>query len=312
MKKISLARAIKRLGEDFARRDWKYITVPDASKRKKTWAWPGKKEENIIICVHNGPGIQEEFHRQDFFFFNFAYKGDYGAMGQESGNKIIIKENECYIGQPHAGYALFAQNNVPVIIVGVLIKKDMFFKTFLPVLSSNVKLFRFFLQPQTDEYSEEFIHMRFAEPYCVRNLLDMMILEYVSPDENTQGILQSLTLALMFMVVRQYGKQSPHAADKRLSDKIIHYMAGHSDSVSLKELSQNFFLHPVYLSSLIRRECGKSFSELLLQIRMERALSLLKGTDLSIENIGLMLGYASSSNFYKAFKKYYGTSPRRI
>jgi len=42
---------------------------------------------------------------------------------------------------------------------------------------------------------------------------------------------------------------------------------------------------------------------------MQRA-RLLDHTDLSIEKIAAMLGYSNSSNFYKAFRGYYGVSPR--
>ena len=64
------------------------------------------------------------------------------------------------------------------------------------------------------------------------------------------------------------------------------------------------------LSGYIRRELGKSFSEILLEQRMERAAALLRGTDLSIEDIAAMLGYSNNSNFYKAFREYYHVSPR--
>ena len=40
------------------------------------------------------------------------------------------------------------------------------------------------------------------------------------------------------------------------------------------------------------------------------AASLLCGTRLPVEDVALMLGYANSSNFYKAFREYYGKSPR--
>ena len=43
---------------------------------------------------------------------------------------------------------------------------------------------------------------------------------------------------------------------------------------------------------------------------MDKAVILLKGTDLSIEEISAMLGYGNSSNFYKAFRAYFGTTPR--
>ena len=63
-------------------------------------------------------------------------------------------------------------------------------------------------------------------------------------------------------------------------------------------------------ATLLRRDIGKSFSEILLELRMGRAVSLLNGTNLSIENIALRIGYRNSSNFYKTFRGYYGKSPR--
>ena len=45
---------------------------------------------------------------------------------------------------------------------------------------------------------------------------------------------------------------------------------------------------------------------------MERAIVLLKNTDLSVEKISEMLGYATAENFYKSFKKYFHTSPREF
>ena len=70
--------------------------------------------------------------------------------------------------------------------------------------------------------------------------------------------------------------------------------------------------HPNYISTLLHREVGKSFSEILLEQRMERAVCLLRGTNLPVEEIASMLGYSNSSNFYKAFRKYYHQSPREF
>lgn len=45
-------------------------------------------------------------------------------------------------------------------------------------------------------------------------------------------------------------------------------------------------------------------------IRMDRALALLKGTSLSVEEVSAMVGYNDTSNFYRAFRGYYHVSPR--
>ena len=43
---------------------------------------------------------------------------------------------------------------------------------------------------------------------------------------------------------------------------------------------------------------------------MSRAVILMKNTTLSNEEIAAMLGYSDQSNFYKAFREFYGVSPR--
>lgn len=306
----TLETALEQLGEIFAHRNWKYLNVPPGNPKEKTYEWPGNPDEPIMICVHKGSDIQEMFHRQDFFFFNFAYRGDYGAISYKYDNHIIVHENECYIGQPFAGYALYAHNSVEIIIIGILIQKETFFKTFFPVLSADNKLFRFFLEPQTNEYSDEFIHLKFGDSYYIRTLLEMMVIEYANPKEDTQDILQPLVLSLLMLVARQYKRSVPIPKNEKLSDQIVRYMGEHTDVVTLKEIAKHFSYHPNYISTLLRREIGKSFSEILLEQRMERAVSLLKSTNLSIEEIALMLGYSNSSNFYKAFKGYYHQSPR--
>lgn len=305
-----LESSIRRLGENFALRNWKYLDVPAGSPKEKTYAWPGNPDEKIIICVHNGANINEPFHRQDFFFFNFAYKGDYQAISYRYNNRITIHENECYIGQPHTGYALNMHSEESFIIIGILIQKETFFKIFFPVLSSDTKLFQFFLAPQINKYADKFIHLHFDDTCCVRTLLEMMVIEYASPKEDTQAILQPLVLALLMIVARQYKLSHQHAGNERLSEQILRYIGEHTDVVTLKDIAKRFSYHPNYVSTLLRRETGKSFSEILLELRMERALNLIKATDLAIEKIALMLGYSNSSNFYKAFREYYGKSPR--
>ena len=87
-------------------------------------------------------------------------------------------------------------------------------------------------------------------------------------------------------------------------------MGEHLEDVSLSSIGQHFSYHPTYVSNLLKNETGNTFSEILLRLRMKRAVMLMKGTTLSNEKIAAMLGYSNSSNFYKAFKEYYRTSPR--
>lgn len=310
MNNALLLSSIERLGKEFDAIEWKYLDVPPGSMREKTQLWPGDSTEDVMICVYKGNFINQMFHRQDYFFFNFAYQGDYGALSYQFDNRITVHEGECYIGQPYAGYAPNGQSDTEIIIVGVLIQTQAFFKTFLHVLSANRKLFHFFLNPQINEYSDEYIQLKFDDLFSVRSLLELMIVEYSNRQENTQDVLRPLTLALLMQVARQYAKSNPTEETDKLSKKIVQYIGEHFDTVTLGDIAAHFSYHPNYISGYIRKELGRSFSEILLEQRMERAIALLKGTDLSIEDIAAMLGYSNNSNLYKAFREYYHMSPR--
>lgn len=308
---ILLELAIDKLAKEFPTWNWIYENEDSDLTNVKFLRWPGSKTDDIMICVLKSNHINEVYHRQDFFFLNYAYCSNYKALSAKYDNLITIREGQCYIGQPYSGYALRGDTDNPTIIVGVLIKKDVFYREFLSSLASDNDMFHFFLDPQTNKYSDEFIHLSFEKSSPVKLLLEMMIIEYADRKEDTQAILKPLVLALFMQISRRYrlGKREVSTTTS-LSDQIILYMSEHSDVVSLQSIAAHFSYHPNYISSLLRRETGRSFSELLLEQRMLRAHSLLKGTTLSIEEISTMLGYSNSSNFYKAFRGYYHCSPR--
>lgn len=315
MKEERLLSAIDRLADIFDQIDWKYIEAPPGSNLEKTELWPGEPDEDVMICVYKGCYINQLFHRQDFFFFNFAYQGDYGALSYHYDNRIVVREGECYIGQPGAGYAPNGKSEQEIIIIGVLIQKEAFFKTFFHALSANRKMFRFFLNPQMNEYSDEYIHLKFDDEYTIRCLLELMVIEYGNKTEDTQYILKPLVLSLFMQIARQYSvsqyaKTDSPDKEETLCEKIVRYISEHYDTVTLSDIAAKFSYHPNYISSLLSKETGKKFSEILLEQRMERAASLLAATELSVEEIAYMLGYSNSSNFYKAFRGYYHTSPR--
>lgn len=56
-------------------------------------------------------------------------------------------------------------------------------------------------------------------------------------------------------------------------------------------------------------DIGRTFSELVLDIRAERAARLLRETDLSVTAIGYLCGFADASHFNRTFRSRYDDSP---
>lgn len=304
--------AINKLGHDWSHLNWEFrdFKLEDGTPDKMS-QWQGDPNEDIIIVAFKGRHISEPFHRQDFFFIDYAYHLDYNALSSKYDNLITVREGDCYIGQPFSGYALKGDSSDDdIIMIGVHIKKEAFFREYLPALSQDPDMFRFFLDPQTDKFSDEFIHLSFEKTSPVRSPLEMMVIEYADKKEDTQLILKPMVLALFMHIARRYRLEKSDIKAATLSESIVGYINSHPESVTLKDIAAHFSYHPNYVSSLLHKELGKTFSEIVLEKRMDRALIMLKGTTLSIEEISSMLGYTNTSNFYKAFRAYYGKSPR--
>lgn len=54
---------------------------------------------------------------------------------------------------------------------------------------------------------------------------------------------------------------------------------------------------------------GKTFSNIVLQVRTTEAVRLLQQTDLTITEIGYICGFADTAHFSRSFKKQYDTTP---
>mgnify|MGYP004484086019 FL=1 len=69
------------------------------------------------------------------------------------------------------------------------------------------------------------------------------------------------------------------------------------------------YLNPDYLSKLLKKETGLSFSEYVMNCRISLAKMLLQATGKSIQEIAGMTGFNSASYFSKIFKQETGMSP---
>lgn len=302
--------ALNKLGLEFNDLDLTFHRMESGRPGDVTSYWPGNEDEDVLVCVFKGQEIHEPFHRQDFFFINYAYKNRYQALSAKYNNLITIDEDECYVGQPYSGYALRGKDENEIIIIGILIRKNYFFREYLPTVYTDSQLFRFFIDPQTNKFSDEFIHLPVTKDHAIRTILELMVMEYADRKDDTQRILKSMLQTLLLEITRRYKLEKAGTASRSLSEQILDYMGDHSDVVTLKDIAGHFNYHPNYISSLLHKETGRKFTEILLEKRMDRAVLLMKNTTLSIEEISAMLGYSNHSNFYKAFKDYYGVTPR--
>mgnify|MGYP003199577832 CR=1 FL=1 len=94
---------------------------------------------------------------------------------------------------------------------------------------------------------------------------------------------------------------------------VLDYIDRHyAECLTLEIVSEVVLLNPVYLSYLFKKIKKVNFSEYLNEIRLKRAMELLKETNLRINEVALRVGYNDARYFSTLFKRKTGMSPNEF
>ena len=80
--------------------------------------------------------------------------------------------------------------------------------------------------------------------------------------------------------------------------------------ITLSDVSEYCKLSPAYLSSLIKKETGTNFVDLINKKKINKSIELMQTTTLNMEEISQKCGYSDYAYFFQVFKKYKGKSPK--
>ncbi|MFD0714186.1 AraC family transcriptional regulator [Paenibacillus sp. GCM10027626] len=104
--------------------------------------------------------------------------------------------------------------------------------------------------------------------------------------------------------------EAGRANGKRLVQEAKVFIANHYDrTITLDDVAQHVHLNASYLSHLFKEITGMKYIDYLTEFRMEKAKSLLAGTNWKVYEVGEMVGYENPRYFTLIFKKYTGQSP---
>ena len=97
--------------------------------------------------------------------------------------------------------------------------------------------------------------------------------------------------------------------DRRISRALEHIETDLSTNHSLNSLASKSSLSVSQFKVLFVKHTGKTLSQYLLMLRMEKARALLVNTDMPINIISEHAGYTDQSAFTRRFQSYHGISP---
>ena len=86
----------------------------------------------------------------------------------------------------------------------------------------------------------------------------------------------------------------------------------YSEPISLKKAAGIAALESSYFSSYFRAKVGITFTDWLRQVRIRKAMELMKARDFSITHIAYEVGFGDLRTFERAFKQHTRMTPREF
>ena len=103
--------------------------------------------------------------------------------------------------------------------------------------------------------------------------------------------------------LEQYLKNDSGSNHKSLSIAKQYIKDHFTEEISLTDVANEVGLTPSYLSNLLKKDTGKSYSEYLINLRIEKAKNLIKTTAYKMYEISEMVGYPNTFYFTRLFKR---------
>ncbi|MEK3935707.1 response regulator [Sporosarcina sp. FSL W7-1349] len=128
-----------------------------------------------------------------------------------------------------------------------------------------------------------------------------------SPDQILYGYGESRSMKAAYaQAIRDY-----HERNRSTFHLFLHYIRENYDkNISLTDAAKTVHVSSSHLNRLLKKEYGKTFTEILLDIRIERAKELLL-KNYNVEVVSDMVGFNSAAYFAVCFKKFTGVSPSK-
>lgn len=93
---------------------------------------------------------------------------------------------------------------------------------------------------------------------------------------------------------------------------MLHIQRHHTEKLSLRDIAARFYISESYLCELLKAHTGKTFVDLLHEIRIRHACAMLVSTALPVSEIAYEVGYNSPKTFFRVFRELKGVSPARF
>lgn len=283
-------------------------TIMEAELQDQHFFADAEDEVTYIVNVNDCPPF---LHRLAFIKVVYVLRGSgYFLM---NGQVTELRQGSFVLVGPNVEQAVYSCHDEDIVL-NLLIRLSAFSASFMNLMTLENGMSEYMWRMVYNRATNNALLYCGAEEPVLRDTVLELYREMTQPGRKSNLICKSLLMIFFgntlrlhmsdLVILQKAGKHGSYRLPQFL------YSMKSRLSCTLPELSGHFGLSEGCLSRYLRRETGRTFSELMCELRMRQAASMLDNTDFSIDMIAESVGYADKSRFYRNFSRMYGMTPK--
>lgn len=266
------------------------------------------ENEDFTIVLHGRFSPVPE-HIHSFIEISYVYSGQFTQV--IDGREVTLKKGEiCLIDTdvPHS----IAPTGEDDIIINLLVSKKYFRNELLMNSFSRGIITDFILNVISETASHrQYIIFKNKEFEGIHSVICEILKENFFPGIGSKEAVSHYLNILFIRLVRDFDYETNGQTSRQDTQilEILKYLETNIESISLSALAEKFHYTPNYLSTLLKKKTGKSYSEITLEKRLDHARMLLATTDMKINEAAVQSGFNNPTFFYKKYKERFKKLP---
>ncbi len=250
-------------------------------------------------------------HTHSFFELIYVLRGS--CTHTVFGKDTLLGEGDLCFLAPHLAHAVYVDESG--LVLKILLHKESAEAIFCNILRESNQISDFMRNSLYTKRSATYLvfHTKGDRAVCGQ-ILEMYKEQQFCKDAYSSRILTSMLVIFFGRLMRHYDQAAympPQPSQRPDAAPFLAYILKDYRTITLSSLARQMNYSVPYCSRHIKDVTGYTFSQLLQQIRFQKAEQFLRSSTLSIQRIASDLGYENPENFIRAFKKSYGVSPAR-
>lgn len=266
-----------------------------------------------VFSFLNMPHLGSTPHSHDFFEITYVLNG--GCTFFFEGSTVSLSEGDVCITSPRAEHSQPLEPDC--FALSIVVRKSTFNSIFSGLLTRQDLVSLFFRNSLYTRPQANFILLHTGGDQDVFHTAQTLTFESNQDEQYANAcavsllnlfLIQALRASQTAVTLHHYENYSERGLDFTL---VLRHIQQNYQTVTLSSLAETFHFSETYLSKLIHRNMGRSFTEVLRTLKMDRAMDFLMNTPMKVSEIAAAVGYGSVDHFSRTFRRAYGMSPQR-